>query len=243
MSRALQCGSMRKQQQIWADEHKTAQALPSEMSSTKQLEPSGLVVQFHNLLKKMGLLSGKVIDIGAGKGRNTFFMAEQGYEVFAMDYIPEAIAFISNETISRGLAENIHTSCHAMDQKWPFENNFFDIAIDSFASIDIETKLGREVYCRELYRTLRPGGIAMVSVVAAEDEMEAEMMKQSPGGEKNSSIWPQNGKFQKNYDEQELREFYSQFEILELQKINKKAHKLGRDFTATNYRLVLRKGE
>jgi hypothetical protein len=44
-----------------------------------------------------------------------------------------------------------------------------------------------------------------------------------------------------DYDEQELREFYSMFEVVELRKISKPAFKLGRDGTATNYWLVLKK--
>lgn len=55
------------------------------------------------------------------------------------------------------------------------------------------------------------------------------------------TLWPQNGKFQKDYDEAELREFYKEFEVIELKKISKPVFKLGRKGTATNFWMVLRK--
>lgn len=232
---------MRNQQKIWSDEHKTAIALPTEMVADEGMKPSSFVVLFNDLLRDKRIFSGKAIDIGAGKGRNAFYMASQGFELFAIDYIPEAIDFIRKVAKLRGLDDRIHTCCQAIDEKWPFEDNFFDIAIDCFASIDVETSVGRVTYRNELYRTLCRGGYAMVSVVSSDDEIEGEMIRAFPGHEKNSTIWPQNGKYQKNYDEQELRDFYKDFQIIELRKVSKNAYKLGRHFTATNFWLVLQK--
>jgi len=232
---------MRKQQKIWSEEHNTAQALPTEMQTDSEAKPSSFVVQFYELLCERGVTSGKAVDIGAGKGRNSFFLADKGFEVSVLDYIQEAITFINSISKYRKLSDRIQTYCQPIDEKWPFEDNFFDVAVDSFASIDIETRSGREICRDEMFRTLKPGGYAMVTVVSADDEIESEMIQKNPGQEKNSTVWPQNGKFQKDYDEAELREFYKDFEIIELKKVSKKAHKLGRDFTATNFWLVLRK--
>jgi hypothetical protein len=81
----------------------------------------------------------------------------------------------------------------------------------------------------------------LVTVCSANDEWEKELIAKYPGAEPNSTIWPQNGKFQKDYDEAELRKFYKAFEIVELRKISKPAFKLGRNGMATNFWLVLRK--
>jgi len=67
------------------------------------------------------------------------------------------------------------------------------------------------------------------------------MILNSPGKEINSTYWTNTGKFQKNYDENELREFYSSFEIIELKEIKKISFKLGRQYEATNFWLLLRK--
>lgn len=231
---------MRTQQKIWQEEHATAQTLPSEMTAASSWEPSQYVVRFHEFLKQKNIISGTVVDIGAGKGRNTLYMAQQGFQAWALDYIKQATEHIDSAARQAHLDHLIQTRCMPVDAPWAIQDNFFDIAIDCFASIDIETQAGRETYRNEMLRTLKPGGYALIVVCAAEDEFEQELIKNSPGPEKNSSIWP-SGKFQKNYDQEELRNFYQNFEIITLETIQKKAHKLGRDFMATNYSMIIRK--
>ncbi|MBI3342424.1 hypothetical protein HY024_04860, partial [Candidatus Curtissbacteria bacterium] len=128
----------------------------------------------------------------------------------------------------------------SIDSKWPFKENFFDYALDCFSSIDIETKNGREIYRREMFRTLKPGGLAFVAVVSTEDQWERRLLKETPGKEKNSVIWP-NGKFQKDYEEIELKDFYKDFKILEIKKVEKTAFKLGKKYLAENFHLTLQK--
>lgn len=140
-----------------------------------------------------------------------------------------------------GVDASIHFEHAETDKPWRFADGFFDFALDSYASIDIETREGRTIYRDEMLRTLKPGGYALVTVVAAEDEIEQELIANNPGPEPNSVIWPQNGKFQKNYDEAELRQFYKDFEIVELEKLAKPAFKLGRQYQAVNFRVILKK--
>lgn len=231
---------MRSQQQIWEQEHQQGTQLPSETSSVA-IEPSNGVVQFFEWLKQKGVQPPlRVIDIGCGKGRNALYAAQLGHDVTAMDYIQSAIAFVQSQTQQKGMTERIHVVQHAMDSQWPFADESFDLAIDSFASIDIETRQGREMYKREMLRTLKPGGYALVMVVSADDELEKEMIAQHPGEEPNSCFWP-SGKFQKDYNEDELRAFYADFEIVELKKLSKKAEKLGRSYTATNFWMIVKK--
>ncbi len=229
---------MRKQQQIWFDEHTNQATLPTMAN----VEPASGVVLFTDYLKGQGVpLGGKAVDVGAGKGRNSVHLASLGYEVWALEYIEPAIEAAKQLAKNRGVASSIHFELTEMDKPWNIQDNFFDVAIDSFASIDIETKEGREVCRNEMFRTLKPGGYMLVTVCSADDEWERELIANHPGPEPNSTVWPENGKFQKDYTEDELREFYKQFEVVELRKISKPAFKLGRDGTATNLWLVLRK--
>ena len=205
-------------------------------------EPAVEVVMFADWLKERNILPpAKVIDIGCGKGRHAVYMASLGYQVYAMDYIEAAVEAAKKLAELKVVAGKITFQVAAIDREWPFEDNFFDIAIDSFSSVDIETRQGREVYRDEMMRTLEPGGCALVRAASTEDEWEKELIAKSPGKELNSTYWPQTGKFQKDYDEAELREFYKDFEILELRTITKPTSKLGRNYTATNFWVVLRK--
>lgn len=229
---------MRQQQQIWLKEHTEQTTLPTMAN----VEPASGVVQFVDYLKEQGItLSGKAVDVGAGKGRNSVYLASLGYEGWALEYIEPAIEAGRQLAETRKVADKIHFELTEMDKPWDIEDNFFDLAVDSFSSIDIETREGRETCRDEMYRTLKPGGYMLVTVCSADDEWESELMAKHPGPEPHSTVWPQNGKFQKNYDEAELRDFYKQFEVIELKKISKPAFKLGREGTATNLWLVLRK--
>jgi SAM-dependent methyltransferase len=229
---------MRKQQQIWHEEHTSQGTLPTMAN----IEPASGVVQFTDYLKTQGAsLPGKAVDIGSGKGRNSVHLAKIGFEVWGLEYIEPAIAAAQQLAERNKVADKIHFELTEVDSAWPIEDNFFDVAVDSFSSIDIETKEGREICRDEMHRTLKPGSYALVTVCSADDEWEKELIANHPGPELNSTLWPQNGKFQKDYDEAELRDFYSVFEIVELKKISKPAYKLGREGTATNLWLVLRK--
>lgn len=229
---------MRKQQQIWHDEHTNQGTLPTMAN----VEPASGVVLFTDYLKEHGVaLSGKAVDIGAGKGRNSVHLAKLGFEVWALEYIEPAIAAAKQLAETNGVVDKIHFELAEVDTDWQIAANFFDVAVDSFSSIDIETRQGREKCRDEMYRTLKPGGYALVTVCSADDEWEKELIANHPGPEPNSTLWPQNGKFQKDYDEAELREFYKAFEVVVLKKISKPAFKLGREGTATNLWAVLRK--
>jgi SAM-dependent methyltransferase len=229
---------MRQQQAIWLKEHTDKDTLPTMAN----VEPASGVVLFTDWLAQNSIsLSGKAVDIGCGKGRNSVHLASLGLQVWALEYIEPAIEAARKLAHDRNVADHIHFELAEVDKPWKIEDNFFDIAIDSFSSIDIETREGREVCRNEMLRTLRPGGYALVTVCSAEDEWEKELIANHPGSEPNSTLWPQNGKFQKDYTAAELREFYSDFEILELRSISKPAFKLGRNGTATNLWMVLRK--
>jgi ubiquinone/menaquinone biosynthesis C-methylase UbiE len=229
---------MRKQQQIWHDEHTKLATLPTMAN----VEPASGVLQFTEYLKEQGVvLRGKAIDIGAGKGRNSVHLAKIGFEVWALEYIKPALEAAKKLADSNKVADEIHFMDAEIDSVWQFEDNFFDLAVDSFSSIDIETKKGRETCRDEMFRTLRSRGYGLVNVCSADDEWEEDLIANHPGPELNSTVWPQNGKFQKDYDEAELLEFYKKFEIIELKKISKPAFKLGREGIATNLWLVVKK--
>lgn len=207
-----------------------------------QIKPTKGLIYFMDFLSKQKMnFNLKVVDIGCGKGRNAIYLARSGMEVYAMDYIQSALECTKQMSIRHKVANRIHLFKTGIDKPWPFINNFFDIALDSFSSIDIETKKGREIYKQELYRTLKPGGFAFVMVVSSEDEWEKKLIKSNPGKEKNSTIWPQNGKFQKDYEKTELEEFYKDFELISIKEIKAKAFKLGKKYMATDFWAILKK--
>lgn len=229
---------MRQQQKIWYDEHRSGGALPSMAN----VDPSSGVTDFAKYLTMRGVLPPKhIVDIGCGKGRNAVYMARLGFTVTALDYIDSALEAAKTLAQTRAVDSRVELKKLDIDRLWPFSNDYFDLAIDSFSSIDIETLSGREICRDELFRTLKPGGLALITLVSTDDEWEKQLIQDSPGPEPGSTYWPQTGKFQKNYNEPEIRQFYHQFEVLRLNKKSKPAFKLDRHYTATNYWVVLQK--
>jgi SAM-dependent methyltransferase len=174
---------MRKQQSIWLKEHTDQNTLPTMAN----VEPASGVVLFTDWLTENSLIvPGKAVDVGCGKGRNSVHLATLGFEVWALEYIEPAIKAAAELASNRNVTNKIHFELSEIDEAWAYEDDFFDIAIDSFSSIDIETKVGREVCRDEILRTLKPGGYALITVCSAEDEWEKDLITNHPGPEPNS---------------------------------------------------------
>lgn len=229
------------QKDIWEKEHQTQSDLPS-MANRK---PTEGVIDLVNYFGKEWFKDNNIVDIGCGKGRNCVYLAQQGAKVSAFDYIESALKVAQDFAKEMNVDRRINFCVSRIDETWPFESECFDLALDSFASIDVETLKGREIYRRELFRTLKPNGYVLVLVVSNEDEFEKELIESCPGLEKNSCIWPTNGKFQKDYGQQELIEFYENigFSVVELKKIEKRSFKMNRHFNAVTFWCLLQKRE
>jgi ubiquinone/menaquinone biosynthesis C-methylase UbiE len=226
------------QKNIWEKEHSSAVMLPS----LAQEGPSSSVVMLIDYARENNITFGKrVVDIGCGKGRNALYLAEQGYSVYGFDYVAYAVECAQKRAARIHCSDRVTFAVGDMDRQWNFPDNYFDLAIDSYSSIDIESAAGRNIYKQELLRTLKPGGYACVAVVSSYDEYEKQHFLSGNGVEKYASVWPQTGKFQKNYDEQELREFYKEFNIIELKEYKKLTQKADITYMAHNYWLLLQK--
>ncbi|HUC95703.1 MAG TPA: hypothetical protein VMR76_01960 [Candidatus Saccharimonadia bacterium] len=55
-----------------------------------------------------------------------------GYEAYALEYIDEAIMAAQNLAATKKMTDNIDFKLAEIDSDWPFEANYFDIAIDCF---------------------------------------------------------------------------------------------------------------
>ena len=169
------------------------------------------------------------------------YLLKNGFEVYVLDFIQEALDELVVRAKAVKLNKHLHIVNAHIDQQWPFPNDFFDFAVDSLSSIDIDGYENRCRYRSELMRTLKHEGLVLFRTVSVNDELEKWLMQKYPGEEKNSSIWPESKKFQKNYSYEEIREFYKDFRILELTEYVKSAKKMSKAIEATNFRVILEK--
>jgi SAM-dependent methyltransferase len=101
--------------------------------------------------------NGRVLDVAAGPGTLSLLAAERGHAVCAIDFAPNMIAMLKQSARDRAL----DVECHVGDgMDLPFADQVFDAAFSMFGLMFFPD---RERGFRELYRTLKPGGVAVVS--------------------------------------------------------------------------------
>jgi thioredoxin reductase/SAM-dependent methyltransferase len=114
--------------------------------------PNGTLVR-----QVSGLTPGRALDVGAGKGGDAIWLAEQGWAVTAADISENALSRVDAEACRREL----DISCLQQDANGPdaFETAAFDLVTAHYASIP-RTPDGRSV--RNLLDAVAPGGTLLV---------------------------------------------------------------------------------
>jgi ubiquinone/menaquinone biosynthesis C-methylase UbiE len=115
--------------------------------------PSPTVVKFLKGKK------GRVLDLGCGSGRN--FLPDENLAWFGIDFSFEMIKAAEEKSKVLGINVNLK---EASGETLPYEDNFFDYVICVALLHCIETKNGREKVVKEIYRVLKSGGVALISV-------------------------------------------------------------------------------
>lgn len=230
--------SPKTQQQIWDKEHTKPFVLP-QMDSH---EASSGVITFIDWLKQKDLSTAlKGIEIGCGKGRNIIGLARLGLDMTGIDFSPAAIREAKKRAKSAGVSDKTHFQIHDATVPWPFFNNTFDIAIDCFATTDIEDPYGRKFAVNEIYRILKPEGFLMAYLLSPEDEFHNQMVKESPARERNAFIHPTTGKFEKSFDRDEILAQYDRFKLIEEKRIEKSAEFFGKSYKCFHYWMIFQK--
>jgi len=95
----------------------------------------------------------KVLDLGCGGGNNSYFIAKEGFDLYAVDGSNTSIQ-ITREKLSF-YDKNKITKCYF--QKLPFQKNFFNCVIDR-QSLSCNKIKDIKKIVKEIYRTLKEGG-------------------------------------------------------------------------------------
>jgi len=113
-----------------------------------------------NLRRVVDLKGKRVLEIGAGTGRDSFPLAEAGADVTQLDYAENSLLILKTLATQRG----IQTSIIAGDTfQLPFRDNTFDIVFHQ-GLLEHFRKPQAENLLRENIRVLKPGGHLLVDV-------------------------------------------------------------------------------
>lgn len=158
---------------LWKQEY-SHKGIPSSFRTT----PSAAVRDFTlDYLSQEGKEKGpgKVLDLGCGLGRNSFFFAEKGFEVSSLDVVPENIEYIQQYAQKHGL--NITAICGDVTERLPAEDNSIDIIIDIFCYKHQTDDNKREFYRSEICRVLKDTGYYFLSLAGKNDGYYGPLMQ------------------------------------------------------------------
>lgn len=195
----------------------------NQLSWNKEYKDSQLITQSHKPQKDflrfikwiknnkhIDLYAGiKVLDLGCGVGRNSFYMAENyNASVQAYDFSSDAIEKAQNFHAHK----NIHYSeLNIGTQKYPVADQSIDIILDVTSSNALNEEQ-RNHYLRECQRVLKPTGYMYVRTLAREGDTNAQkMVKEFPGGEYDTYHHPQLDIVERIFSGPDFKKLYNQY--------------------------------
>lgn len=101
----------------------------------------------------------RVLDAGAGFGRNLVYLMREGCEVFAVDANAQAVEHVRRLAVSLGNPSPAENFRVAAVEQMPFPDAVADVVICSAVLHFARSKEHFEAMLNELWRALRPGGL------------------------------------------------------------------------------------
>ncbi|WP_102798902.1 class I SAM-dependent methyltransferase [Bowmanella denitrificans] len=148
------------QKQLWEAEYGISATIPS----SHRRSPSHAIQAALPLLNER---TGKALDLGCGNGRNSFYLAENGYDVTGVDFSENALMLARKYFSGKG---NIRFFEQDLCEGFPFDDNQFDFLIDSYCLCHILDSSELIKILSECKRVLKPDGKMLKIHLDADDE-------------------------------------------------------------------------
>jgi len=126
------------------------------------LEPSKAAISTLKKFKEKKI--NKIVEFGAGLGRDTLFFAKNSINVKALDYSPAAIKIINKKVLEHNLSNFISTKIFDVRKKLPFENNSIEACFSHMLYCMALSTTELKYLNSEICRILKPGGINIYTV-------------------------------------------------------------------------------
>jgi len=106
----------------------------------------------------------KIVELGAGLGRDSIYFAKNSIHVEALDYSQSGIKNINQKIIKNNLSNLIKTKFFDVRKKLPFKNNSIEGVYSHMLYCMALTTSDLESLNKEIHRILKPGGINIYTV-------------------------------------------------------------------------------
>ena len=126
------------------------------------LEPSKAAVNTLKTFKKENIK--KIVELGAGLGRDTLFFAKNSISVQALDYSPAAIKIIDKKIAEHKLTNLVSTKIFDVRKKLPFKDSSVEACFSHMLYCMALTTSELKFLNNEICRVLKPGGMNVYTV-------------------------------------------------------------------------------
>lgn len=180
------------------------------------LKPDPLLVKF---LKSIP--GGTILDIGAGEGRNSIFLAKKNFKVEAIDKITEGLIKCKKFAKQKGFSIKTRV-CDI--KKFNFKKNKYSLII-AIASLDFLKKSEIKKIIFKIKQSLQKGGIIYIVAFTVQDPIYKNLAKIQKPIEVNTFYSERLGCYRHFFAHNELKKLFKEFTILHYQEyIKKDAH-------------------
>jgi SAM-dependent methyltransferase len=130
-------------------------------------EPSEAAVAADDMFAAVGATT--VLELGAGQGRDTLYLARRGCHVDALDYAPEGLDEIEAKAGAAGLADRVTIALHDVRERLPFADDSADASYSHMLLCMALTTRELDRLVVELRRVVRPDGLVVYTVRTTDD--------------------------------------------------------------------------
>ena len=191
------------------------------------LEPSKAAIKTVKNFKEKNIK--KIVELGAGLGRDTLFFAKNSINVMALDYSPVAIKTINKKALESKLSNFISAKIFDIRKKLPFEDNSVEACFSHMLYCMALSTADLKNLNNEVLRILKPGGVNIYTVRHTGD-----------GDYKNGThigddLYENNGFIVHFFSEEKVKKISDGFDIINIEKFEE-----GK-FPRKLYRIMLKK--
>ena len=111
----------------------------------------------------------KILELGGGYGRDAIYFAENGFQIYVLDFSNTCLELIKQKARDLNISENITTLQHDVRKILPFEGESFDGCYSHMLYCMALTTKELEFLSDEIRRVLKPGGLNIYTVRNTDD--------------------------------------------------------------------------
>ena len=169
-------------------------------------------------IKSLNFFKGKkIVELGAGLGRDTIFFAQNSNHVEALDYSPSAIKIINEKASKKNLLNFVSTKVFDVRKKLPFDDNSIEACFSHMLYCMALSMQELEYLNSEVHRILKPMGI---NIYTARHTGDGDFKNGIHIGE---DLYENDGFVVHFFSENKIKKLSNGFDILEIEKFEEGA--------------------